>query len=194
LTNGWERNIDADSVCRSTTQTDWLAAHLILGKPYREAPFMLLRDEEDALVDRAGALIEGDIDAIEVPVSTHCINLDALRHYPRIDGVVSDLHLHGGISSTLKFIDTVNGIGKAFWLRSTWELGVSWAAMCQLALAVPTMQRPSQTLIDWVADDLLINSEWQIVHGVVHPVYKPGLGVELNHAALERYATGSWHN
>lgn len=127
----------------------------------------------------------------DVPVSTHCINLDALRHYPRIDGVVSDLHLHGGISSTLSFIDTVNGIGKAFWLRSTWELGVSWAAMCQLALAVPTMQRPSQTLIDWVADDLLINSEWQIVHGVVHPVYKPGLGVELNRAALERYATGS---
>lgn len=59
------------------------------------------------------------------------------------------------------------------------------------ALAVPTMQRPSQTLIDWVADDLLINSEWQIVHGVVHPVYKPGLGVELNRAALEQYATGS---
>ena len=53
------------------------------------------------------------------------------------------------------------------------------------------MQRPSQTLIDWVADDLLINSEWQIVHGVVHPVYKPGLGVELNRAALEQYATGS---
>ena len=60
----------ADSVCRSTTQTDWLAAHLILGKPYREAPFMLLRDEEDALVDRAGALIEGDIDAIGVLART----------------------------------------------------------------------------------------------------------------------------
>ncbi len=59
-----------DSVCRSTTQTDWLAAHLILGKPYREAPFMLLRDEEDALVDRAGALIEGDIDAIRVLART----------------------------------------------------------------------------------------------------------------------------
>lgn len=70
MTNGWERNIDADSVRRSTTETDWLAAHLILGKPYREAPFMLLRAEEDALVDRAGALIEGDIDAIGVLART----------------------------------------------------------------------------------------------------------------------------
>lgn len=59
-----------DSICRSTTQTDWLAAHLILGKPYREAPFMLLRDEEDILVDCAGALIEGDIDAIRVLART----------------------------------------------------------------------------------------------------------------------------
>lgn len=127
----------------------------------------------------------------EIPISSHCINLDALRHYPRIDGVVSDLHLHGGISSTLKFIDMVNNIGKDFWLRSTWELGVSWAAMCHLALAVPSMQRPSQTLIDWVADDLLINSEWQIDQGVVRPVHKAGLGVELNRAMLERYATRS---
>jgi L-alanine-DL-glutamate epimerase-like enolase superfamily enzyme len=85
----------------------------------------------------------------------------------------------------------VNGIVKAFWLRSTWELGVSWAAMCQLALAVPTMQRPSQTLIDWVADDLLINSDWQIEQGVVRPVYKAGFGVELNRTALEHYATKS---
>jgi L-alanine-DL-glutamate epimerase-like enolase superfamily enzyme len=85
----------------------------------------------------------------------------------------------------------VNGIGKAFWLRSTWELGVSGAAMCQLALAVPTMQRPSQTLIDWVADDLLINSDWQIEQGVVRPVYKAGFGVELNRTALEHYATKS---
>lgn len=53
------------------------------------------------------------------------------------------------------------------------------------------MQRPSQTLIDWVADDLLINSEWQIEKGVVRPVHKSGLGVELNRTALERYATGS---
>jgi L-alanine-DL-glutamate epimerase-like enolase superfamily enzyme len=53
------------------------------------------------------------------------------------------------------------------------------------------MQRPSQTLIDWVADDLLINSDWQIEQGVVRPVYKAGLGVELNRTALEHYATKS---
>ncbi len=59
-----------DSICRSTAQTDWLAAHLILGTPYREAPFMLLRDEEDTLVAGAAALIEGDTDAIRVLART----------------------------------------------------------------------------------------------------------------------------
>ncbi|HAT52700.1 MAG TPA: hypothetical protein DCS80_05430 [Betaproteobacteria bacterium] len=60
----------ADSICRTTTQTDWLAAHLILGKPYRAAPFMLLREEEDTLVNRASALLEGDVEAIRVLAKT----------------------------------------------------------------------------------------------------------------------------
>jgi glycerol-1-phosphate dehydrogenase [NAD(P)+] len=59
-----------DSICRSTAQTDWLAAHLILGTPYREAPFMLLREEEDMLVKKAGGLIEGDVAAIEMLART----------------------------------------------------------------------------------------------------------------------------
>ncbi len=59
-----------DSICRTTAQTDWLAAHLIFGTPYREAPFVLLQEEEDTLVQRAGALIEGDVDAINVLART----------------------------------------------------------------------------------------------------------------------------
>ena len=123
----------------------------------------------------------------DVSMSTHCVNMDALRHYPRLDAVVSDLHLHGGISSTLGFIESVSKLGKNFWLRSTWELGISWAAMCHVALAVREMKRPSQTLIDWVEDDLLINSDWKICEGAVKPVNRAGLGVELNRDALQKY-------
>ncbi len=134
------------------------------------------------------AEIEELRECFDVPMSTHCVNLDALRHYPRLDAVVSDLHLHGGISSTLEFIEAVSKLGKKFWLRSTWELGISWAAMCHLALAAPEIERPSQTLIDWVEDDLLIDSDWKISEGIVKPVQKAGLGVELNRDALKKYA------
>ncbi|MEJ7839814.1 MAG: iron-containing alcohol dehydrogenase, partial [Thermomicrobiales bacterium] len=59
-----------DSMARSTAQTDWLLANLILGTPYREAPFMLLRDDEQALIEHAESLIHFDITSIELLIRT----------------------------------------------------------------------------------------------------------------------------
>lgn len=50
-----------DSSCRPTCQADWLISHLLLGRPYREAPFALLAGDEPALFDDAGALLSGDL-------------------------------------------------------------------------------------------------------------------------------------
>lgn len=59
-----------DSLARATAQTDWLMAHLLLGKPYREAPFMLLAEDEDAMIEAAPALKAGDVSAVELLVRT----------------------------------------------------------------------------------------------------------------------------
>lgn len=59
-----------DSLARATAQTDWLMAHLLLGKPYRETPFMLLADDEDAMIAAAPALKAGEVPAIELLVRT----------------------------------------------------------------------------------------------------------------------------
>lgn len=59
-----------DSICRSTAQADWLLSHLLFDTPYREAPFVLLRDDEDALVGSAGDLGRGDRKAIELLART----------------------------------------------------------------------------------------------------------------------------
>ncbi|HUF86343.1 MAG TPA: sn-glycerol-1-phosphate dehydrogenase [Thermohalobaculum sp.] len=53
-----------DSICRCTAQADWLLAHLLLGTPYRSAPFVLLAADEDALIAESGALVAGDIAAV----------------------------------------------------------------------------------------------------------------------------------
>jgi glycerol-1-phosphate dehydrogenase [NAD(P)+] len=53
-----------DSLCRSTAQADWLLSHLLLGTPYREAPFALLAADEGALLEEAGALIAGNAAAM----------------------------------------------------------------------------------------------------------------------------------
>jgi glycerol-1-phosphate dehydrogenase [NAD(P)+] len=59
-----------DSMARNTAQTDWLMAHLILGSAYRELPFALLAEDEEALVENATALKAGDTAVIERLVRT----------------------------------------------------------------------------------------------------------------------------
>ena len=53
-----------DSLCRPTAQADWLLAHLLLDRPYREAPFALLAPDEAALFAESEALVRGDLEAM----------------------------------------------------------------------------------------------------------------------------------
>ena len=53
-----------DSVARGTAQTDWLVAHLLLDRPYRDVPFALLADDEAMLLGDPRALVSGDLTAI----------------------------------------------------------------------------------------------------------------------------------
>ena len=59
-----------DSICRPTAQADWLMAHLLLGQPYRRAPFRLIEAEEDALLANAAALVAGDVAAMAILART----------------------------------------------------------------------------------------------------------------------------
>jgi glycerol-1-phosphate dehydrogenase [NAD(P)+] len=62
-----------DSSCRPTAQADWLLSHLLLDRPYREAPFALLLGDEAELFARAGALGAvgaGDLEAVRHLVRT----------------------------------------------------------------------------------------------------------------------------
>ncbi len=53
-----------DSLCRCTAQADWLLSHLLLGSKYRNAPFVLLAEDEEALLAEPESLIAGDLEAM----------------------------------------------------------------------------------------------------------------------------------
>src|SRR5215468_3314312 len=59
-----------DSICRPTAQADWLLAHLLLDRPYREAPFALLAGDEPALLADPRALVSGDLAVMRSLVRT----------------------------------------------------------------------------------------------------------------------------
>lgn len=54
-----------DSLCRPTAQADWLLASALRGETYREAPFALLAEDEDALFAAGDALLNEDLDAMK---------------------------------------------------------------------------------------------------------------------------------
>jgi L-alanine-DL-glutamate epimerase-like enolase superfamily enzyme len=122
-----------------------------------------------------------------LPVSTHCFFLDALRAYPDINGVVIEPHALGGILPMRKFIAEATALGRRVWFRSVWELGISWAAMGHMGMAFGELSRPSQSLFNWIGDDLILGDEWNVRHGGVAVPRKSGLGVELDRAAFEKY-------
>jgi glycerol-1-phosphate dehydrogenase [NAD(P)+] len=53
-----------ECICRPTAQADWLLAHLLLDRPYREAPFWLLAADEPHLYAHADAAVAGDLDTL----------------------------------------------------------------------------------------------------------------------------------
>jgi glycerol-1-phosphate dehydrogenase [NAD(P)+] len=54
-----------DSIARPTAQADWLLSHLLLGTPYRAAPFALLEGDEDGMLAAPEALTGGDLRVME---------------------------------------------------------------------------------------------------------------------------------
>ncbi len=122
-----------------------------------------------------------------IPVSSHCTDFEMIVHYPLIDGVVGDLNVHGGIAGSCRAAALAESHNKRFWLRSSLELGISWAAMCHFGVVCPQADRPGQALMDWIEDDCIEGEPWHVTNGGVRPPDKPGLGVELDRAALAKY-------
>lgn len=126
-------------------------------------------------------------DEFDLPISAHCIDPEKRMHYPKVIGVVGDLHLQGGLSGTPRQAAAFHSLGLRFWQRACLETGVSWAAMVHFDVACPHVGRASQALMDYIEDDLIEGEPWHVRDGGVMPPSRPGLGVELDLAALEKY-------
>lgn len=126
-------------------------------------------------------------DEFHVPISTHLCDLTLLRHYPGIQGIVPTLDVIGGIGALTELLISARQFGKQVWLRSHAEVGVAWAAMAHVGMALDELRRPAQCLIDLMEDDLVEGPVWHVRDGSVRPPELPGLGVTLDRGAVAHY-------
>jgi glucarate dehydratase len=119
-----------------------------------------------------------------VNVSSHCTDVGTLLRYPHID-VVPTLDACGGITGVRRLAQVLGGLGHQVWLRSHAEAGIGWAAITHLGMSTLELVRPAQSLIDLIADDLIVGETWFVRDGGVRAPVTPGLGVSIDRKALD---------
>ena len=100
--------------------------------------------------------------------------------------ILSDHHYWGGLhrSKLLAGICETFGIGLS--MHSNSHLGISLAAMVQLAAAVPNLNYACDTHWPWKTEDVVVGEPFTFSNGALRVPDRPGLGVELDRDALSR--------
>jgi glucarate dehydratase len=109
----------------------------------------------------------------------------AVRENP-VQVILSDHHYWGGLhrSKLLAGICETFGIGLS--MHSNSHLGISLAAMVQLAAAVPNLNYACDTHWPWKTEDIVVGEPFTFRNGALRVPDGPGLGVELDRDALGR--------
>lgn len=126
-----------------------------------------------------------------IPFSAHTPDVALAAKLGVPDVLVIGFGFCGGIAGTRRFIAACEEAGVGFWFYSG-DLGIATAAYLHVAAATPYLDRPSQSLLRWTTEDVVMGGPFSPEGGVVDVPSGPGLGVELDEAALarcvERYA------
>jgi glucarate dehydratase len=101
------------------------------------------------------------------------------------DSFVCNIVELGGIRRTVEFVRACELTGIGFWFHSQ-EAAVASAAYLHLSAALEPIREPSQTLFRWLVDDVAEQGLFTPRHGHVQVPEGPGLGIDLDRAALER--------
>jgi glucarate dehydratase len=100
--------------------------------------------------------------------------------------VLSDHHYWGGLRRSALLAGICDTFGMGLSMHSNSHLGISLAAMVQLAAAVPNLSYACDTHWPWKTEDVVAGSPFTFRGGSLAVPAGPGLGVSLDRDALGR--------
>lgn len=99
--------------------------------------------------------------------------------------VLSDHHFWGGLHATRDLAAVCHAYGKGISMHSNTHLGISLAAMTQVAATVAHLDYACDTHYPWQAEDV-ITDPFTFTDGAIAVTDTPGLGIDLDRDALAR--------
>ncbi len=102
------------------------------------------------------------------------------------DIILTDHHFWGGLRALLELGRIASTFGRGLSMHSNSHVGISMAAMTHVAAASPTLTYACDTHYPWQSDELLVGGKLPIEGGCARVTREPGLGIELDRAALAR--------
>lgn len=129
--------------------------------------------------------------AVKLPLATNMCttSFDDLPGSVRTgseDVILTDHHFWGGVRSSMELAAWCRIHGRGVSMHSNNHGGISLAAMTHLGAAMPNLTYALDTHYPWQWEDIIVGGRMRIEGGCVTLPKGPGLGVELDRAALAR--------
>jgi glucarate dehydratase len=102
------------------------------------------------------------------------------------DVILADHHAWGGLRPCVELGRLCRTFGRGLSMHSNSHLGISLAAMAHLAAVVPNLTYDADTHYPWQSEELIAGGRLVFEDGALRVPRGPGLGVEIDRAALAR--------
>jgi len=129
--------------------------------------------------------------ALDVPLATNMCttSFDELPKSIDIgseDIILADHHFWGGLRNSMTLTRICEIFGRGISMHSNSHLGISLSAMVHLGAAIPHLQYSLDTHYPWQSEEIIQGGKIPIEGGAVEVSREPGLGIELDHRALDK--------
>jgi glucarate dehydratase len=102
------------------------------------------------------------------------------------DIILSDHHFWGGLRASVELARICRTFGRGLSMHSNSHIGISLAAMTHLAAAVPNLTYACDTHYPWQSEEVIVGGRLKFEDGALPVPAGPGLGIELDRAALAK--------